>query len=244
MALKSQNMIYLLRLISVCLFFSLWLKPATGQPQKLYPILNDEVKYLYKEFKNIEQDRRYYLDRIVKQLKFNILSGKETEVILIDYSNGAISQMAQAWCSAAAYYYGHPEISFYSGGIENKEIDTRTIQTLEYFGFIIYKNMVEEKPVYEVHYSYGLKPIYLFPKKYLHRYNPPENFMAITLQEAAEMNLPIIKGALNREGILYQDPVGYLDSDMEMEKYQEISRKIALEMFYIFSQLKHVKRNG
>jgi arsenate reductase len=217
---------------------------AIGQPNKLYPILNDEVKYLYKEFDNIDEVRRIYLDRIVTQFKDKILAGEPIDVTLIDYANGAISQMAQAWGMAAAYYYGHPEFKFYSGGIGKKEINTLTIQTLEHYGFIIYKNLDDGKPIYEVYYSYGVKPFYLFPKKYRHHYNPASNFIAITLQDAAEMNLPMIKGALIRESIDFTDPAGYLGREDEREKYRDVSRKIALEMFYIFSKLKHVRPNG
>jgi hypothetical protein len=89
-----------------------------------------------------------------------------------------------------------------------------------------------------------LEPVLAFPKKINHSKNPGNNFMAVILDGNADLNLNNIKGTYNRLFLEYEDPLGYVGSDLEDKKFNESCKRIAVEMFYVFSQLhKRTKSN-
>jgi arsenate reductase (thioredoxin) len=50
----------------------------------------------------------------------------------------------------------------------------------------------------------------------------------------ADENCPFISGAEVRLPVRYEDPKAFDDSPQEADKYDERSRQIATEMFYVF----------
>ena len=68
--------------------------------------------------------------------------------------------------------------------------------------------------------------------------------MAIFVDHNADINISKIRGTYNRVLLSYEDPVGYDGSEMEEQIYIESCKKVAIEMFYVFSQLrKRLKGN-
>lgn len=211
---------------------------------KLYPILNEYVRDFPKEFRKIPEDRRYRLNEIVYFLEEQELNSDPWQLLFISTNQTSVSQMAQVWSKAAAYYFGFSKFESYSGGIKPGEISVNMITTLEKAGFIVYKTDVGGIDVYRVKYSYNLNPIVTFPKKIDHVRNPYHDFMAVFVEENADINIQNIKGTYNRLLLNYEDPVGYDGSDQETLIYEESCRRVAVEMFYVFSQLrKRLKDN-
>ena len=68
---------------------------------------------------------------------------------------------------------------------------------MEKAGFIVYKTNVSGVEVYRIKYSYNLNPIVLFPKKIDHVKNPFSQFMAVFVDEHADLNIKNIKGTYN-----------------------------------------------
>ena len=118
------------------------------------------------------------------------------------------------------------------------EISVNMIKAMEKAGFIVYKSDVEGIDVYRVKYSYNVKPVITFSKKIDHVRNPYRDFMAVVVDENAELNIQNIKGTYNRLLLAYDDPVGYDGSEQETQIYEESCKKVAVEMFYVFSQLR------
>jgi len=205
---------------------------------KLYPILNEYVRDFPTEFRKIPEDRRYRLNEIVYFLEEQRENNAPWQLLFISTNQSSIGQMAQVWSKAAAYYFGFSNFQAYSGGINPGEISVNTITTLEKAGFIVYKTDVDGISVYRVKYSYNLKPIVAFTKKIEHVKNPYNDFMAVVLDENADINIQNIKGTYNRLFLTYEDPVGYEGSDLEEQIYEESCRRVAVEMFYVFSQLR------
>ncbi len=211
---------------------------------KLYPIINEFVRDFPAEFRKIPEDRRYRLNEIVYFLEEQEENKNPWQLLFISTNQSSVSQMAQVWSKAAAYYFGFTKFESFSGGIKPMDISVNMIKALEKAGFIVYKTDVGGIDVYRVKYSYNLKPIVTFPKKIDHVRNPYHDFMAVVVDENAELNIQNIKGTYNRLLLTYDDPVGYDGSEQETLIYDESCRIVAVEMFYVFSQLsKRLKDN-
>ena len=74
-------------------------------------------------------------------------------------------------------------------------------------------------------------------KNILKKINPTKNFAAIMTCSDAEENCPFIPGVDLRIGTTYDDPKAFDNTELQDSKYDERSRQIALETFYIFSKL-------
>ena len=236
-------------LSKITLSFFLFLFPKTTETKDtsfntLYPILNEYIRDFPKEFRKIPEDRRYRLNEIVYFLEDQEKGNDPWQLLFISTNQAAVSQMAQVWSKAAAYYFGFTKFESYSGGIKPNEISINMIKELEKAGFIVYKSDVGGIDVYRVKYSYNLEPIVAFPKKINHVRNPYHDFMAVFVEENADINIQNIKGTYNRLLLKYDDPVGYDGSDQESFIYEESCRKVAVEMFYVFSQLRKKIENN
>ena len=238
-------MLVLKLFFSVLLFFPGGLSESRDSNfNTLYPILNEYVRDFPKEFRKIPEDRRYRLNEIVYFLEEQEENNAPWQLVFISTNQSSVSHMAQTWSKAAAYYFGYSNFQSYSSGIKPDEISLNTILALEEAGFIVYKVDVGGIDVYRIKYSYNLSPIIAYPKKIDHVKNPYDNFMAVFVEENADMNIQNIKGTYNRLLLSYDDPVGYESSDLEDQVYKESCRKVAIEMFYVFSQLhKRLKDN-
>lgn len=104
------------------------------------------------------------------------------------------------------------------------------------FGFVIEKER-EENPIYSLTYNENQKSIVAFSKVYDDKSNAQKEFAAIMTCDHADENCPFIPGAEARIPIRYNDPKAFDDTPLESEKYDERSREIATELFYVFGQI-------
>lgn len=242
--MTGVSMVFLKHCISFLFLFStIYSYGQETNFNKLYPILDEYVRDFPKEFRKISEDRRYRLNEIIYFLEEQRENNVPRQLIFISTNQSSVSQMAQTWSKAAAYYFGFPNFQSFSGGIKPHEISLNTIISMEKAGFIIYKSDVEGIGVYRVKYSYNLNPIVVFPKKIRHKKNPYTDFMAVFVEENADVNISNIKGTYHRLLLNYNDPVGYEGSGLEDQMYEESCKKVAIEMFYIFSQLHKRMKN-
>ncbi len=211
---------------------------------KLYPILEEYVKRFPVEFRKIPEDRRYRLNEVVYYLEEQIKNNEPSQLLFIDTSQIGVSQLMQVWSKTAAYYFGFTNFESFSGGISPNEIEEKTITSMEKAGFIAYKSKVDRLEVYRIKYSYNLQPIVAFPKKVDHVKNPYEDFMAITVDENTEINLPKIKGTYHRLFLNYEMSHGNQESDIGVVSYENMCQKVAVEMFYVFAQLRKRTRDN
>lgn len=223
------------------LFLSPLLNYSDGHEKstnKLYPILNEYVKVFPQEFRKIPEDRRYRLNEIIYFLEDQKKNNDPMQLTFIGTNQASVSQMAQVWSKAAAYYFGFSEFESFSSGIKPIEITLNSITTLEKAGFIIYKNDIDGIDVYRIKYSHNLEPIVAFPKKIEHVKNPNDNYMAVFVEENADLNISNLRGTYHRLLLSYDDPIGYEGSGLENDIYEKGCRQVATEMFYVFSQLR------
>jgi len=213
--------------------------PAQKGPKKLYPILQNYVRNLYPEYRNIPEERRRIIEELASYIRGNFQTNVKTELLFVGSNNSTRSQFSYVWAQTAAYYYGIKGVSFFSGGVSPSDIDTQTISALEDAGFIAYKINQNDLTAYEVKYSYNLSPLLIWPKKYnLKGQQPTINFASIVVCANADINLPVIKGTNFRTSLHYFDPKAYQNTADAMDHYKDKCREVAMEMFYLFYLLK------
>ncbi len=217
---------------------------STKSFNRLYPILNEYIREFPRELRNIPEERRYRLNEIVYFLAEQYTGNNNGQVLFITTNEATVGQMASAWSKAAAYYFGFRNFQAYTGGLKPEKITENTIISLEKAGFIVYKSTTGGMDQYRIKYSYNLDPLVSFPKKLDHSRNPSANYMAVVLDKNADMNINDIRGTYNRLFLDYEDPAGYQGAFVETAKYDETCRRIAIEMFYVFSQLKKRLENS
>ncbi len=209
----------------------------------LYPILNEYVRELYKEFKNIPEERRFRLNEIVRYVEEQRDLRKLPQLMFINTDDATMSHMARIWAKTAAYYFRYERLETFSGGIKPQKITLNTILALEKAGFIIYKSDMDGLEFYKVKFSYNIPSLLVFPKKTDHKLNPTQDYLAVFTEENAELNLPKLRGTLNRLLLVYDDPQGFEGVENIREIYDNRCRQVAIEMFYVFAQLRRRDKN-
>ena len=184
---------------------------------------------------SISDERKSLLQALIDYIKSKREKGQPIRLNFICTHNSRRSQLAQIWAQTAADYFEIPAFC-YSGGVEVTACNERTIRSLERSGFIISKHG-HSNPIYFILQDKDTKPIIVFSKLYDDVINPHGNFATIMTCSHADENCPFIPGAEERIPVRYEDPKEFDDTDLESAKYDERSKQIASEMFYVFSRV-------
>ena len=184
---------------------------------------------------DISEDRIAKLQPLIDYIKSKREKGQPIRLNFICTHNSRRSQLAQIWAQTAADYFEIPAFC-YSGGVEVTACNERTIRSLERSGFIISKHG-HSNPIYFILQDKDTRPIIVFSKLYDDVINPHGNFATIMTCSHADENCPFIPGAEERIPVRYEDPKEFDDTDLESAKYDERSKQIASEMFYVFSRV-------
>jgi hypothetical protein len=96
----------------------------------------------------------------------------------------------------------------------------------------------EENPVYLIQFSDDRPPMRAFSKIYNEGGNPTDAYIALMCCSQADMQCPVVEGASARFAIHYVDPRECDDTDEEVTAYDSRCWEIAIEMFYLMSQIK------
>ena len=183
----------------------------------------------------ISEERKSVLHPLIEYIKSKREKGQPIRLNFICTHNSRRSQFSQIWAQTAADYFEIPAFC-YSGGVEVTACNERTIRSLERSGFIISKHG-HSNPIYFILQDLDTRPIIIFSKLYDDIINPHGIFATIMTCSHADENCPFIPGAEERIPIRYEDPKEFDDTVMESEKYDERSKQIASEMFFVFSRV-------
>ena len=190
-----------------------------------------DTALIWKERKNILQPLIDFIQTKVDQKAIVNLN-------FICTHNSRRSHLSQAWAQAIGTYYGINNLFCYSAGTEATALFLIAAKTLENSGFKIETLSEGDNPVYSIKYANNLHPIIGFSKTIYSDFNPKSNFAAIMTCSSADEECPFITRAEKRIPITYEDPKVADGTPYQIEKYEERSSQIALEMKYVFSQLK------
>ena len=188
------------------------------------------------DFSSITDERKTILQELINYVQAQKSASKEIHLNFICTHNSRRSQFSQLWAQTASYYYGI-DASCYSGGVEITAFNERAVASVKRFGFKVEQNG-EGNPKYAVTFSEGSKPLIMFSILYDDASSAQSNFAAVMTCSHADENCPYIPGADKRIPVRYNDPKAFDDTVQEQEKYDERSKEIATEMFYVFSEVK------
>lgn len=205
--------------------------------KEYYPEINSFISDVIKDFESIEDDRKRQLKKLALYIKSKRDAGEEAKIVYICTHNSRRSHMSQLWGMVAADYYGVEDISTYSGGTEATAFNPRSVACLKRAGFKIEPKTEGENPIYTVSYSNNRPTVEAFSKKYTHEDNPSGNFAAVMTCSDADKNCPTVEGASMRLAIPYVDPKVSDNTPEEAATYDERCKQIAIEEFYLFSQV-------
>ena len=201
-----------------------------GSQIRLLPKLQTFVDEL--DLSSVEEERKPVLQPLIGYIQNKKNNGREINLNFICTHNSRRSQLAQVWGKVAASYYGL-EINSFSGGVEVTAFNKRAVECLKRAGFEIEKEG-DENPIYSVYFAEKEGALNTFSKVYDYHENSSDKFAAIMTCSHADENCPFIYGAEVRLQVRYEDPKAFDDSPQEADKYDERSRQIATEMFYVF----------
>ena len=181
------------------------------------------------------RERKKLLQVLIDYIKKKQAAEEEVHLNFICTHNSRRSQFAQIWAIIAANYYGI-DVSCYSGGTEVTSFNERAVESLKRSGLIIFHEG-DQNPTYSITYSEDSAAIEAYSKLYDASANPTTEFAAVMTCSDADANCPFIPGAKKRIPLHYEDPKEFDESPEEETMYDERSKQIASEMFYVFSQI-------
>lgn len=200
----------------------------------MYSDLEKYISSLKTEMDSIPDDRKELLKEMADFVRD---SEDKAKLTFICTHNSRRSHLSQVWSAVAAYHYGFGDkVETYSGGTESTAFNPRAVAALERAGFEI-ENPGGENPRYQVSFSENSQAMECFSKKYDDPANPSEGFLAVMTCSHADETCPFIPGAALRIPIPYDDPKESDGTERETETYDERSRQIAAEMFYMMSKV-------
>lgn len=120
--------------------------------------------------------------------------------------------------------------------MEVTAFNERAVESIKRSGFKV-TSKGEGNPMYYILSSNDANPIATFSKLYDDPINPTKGFAAIMTCSHADENCPFIAGTEKRIPVRYEDPKEFDNTSKEAEMYDERSRQIGTEMFYVFSKL-------
>ncbi|MDG3581991.1 low molecular weight phosphatase family protein [Galbibacter pacificus] len=185
----------------------------------------------------VTKERKEIFKPLIEYVNVNYSKNKRVTINFICTHNSRRSHLAQVWAQTMAYHFGIKKVACYSGGTEATAVFPMVTRTLKEQGFRIQTLSEGKNPVYAIKYAENEHPIIGFSKRYDDVFNPENGFAAIMTCSQADTGCPFIAGAEKRIPITYNDPKEFDDSLEQAKKYMERSNQIAVEMWYVFSQI-------
>ena len=188
---------------------------------------------------NIRKERLATLDQLAHWIPGRPLT-EPTYITVICTHNSRRSHLGQVWLQAAAWHYEFDNLRTWSGGTEGTALYPSAAEALRSQGVELSQNTHQENPIYRIQLQSGQPPFDVFSKRYSHPSNPQSGFAAILVCNEANEACPIVSGAVARFSLPYEDPKISDGTEQESRIYQERSKEIGAEMFYIIQRARAI----
>lgn len=186
---------------------------------------------------SISADRQSVLQPLIEYVKRKAAAGEEACLQFVCTHNSRRSQLAQIWAQTFADYFG-VRARCLSGGVEVTAFNERAVASLQRSGFVVTSERSDSaNPLYLLRYDENSRPIRAFSKRFDDPENAAEAFAAVMVCSHADENCPFIPGTEQRIAVRYEDPKVFDGTPEEAARYDERSRQIASEMWFVFSQI-------
>lgn len=202
------------------------------------------IESLVTEAENLPPERRELLDEAARFVTQQIKEGKHADLVFICTHNSRRSQFGQVWAKVAAEYYGLDKVRTYSGGTETTACNLRTVQSLRRAGLQVVATSKGDNPVYLAQYAEDRPAMRLSSKVYSDQPDSVEGFAAMMCCSDADEKCPVVDGATVRVALHYLDPKVSDDTAAESATYDDRSRQIGGEMFYLFGTVQQMLADG
>jgi len=201
--------------------------------------MNTDILNLIETFSpdNIGEERKAILNELVTYISTKASKNEDILLNFICTHNSRRSHLSQIWAQTMAHHWKIKNVFCYSGGTEATAMFYKVAETLTKQGFEVLKLSEGTNPVYAIKYDAVAAPIICFSKEYHHDFNPAGRYGAVVTCNSADEACPVVLGAESRFPIKYDDPKAFDNTDLMDQKYEERSRQIAHEMWYIFNQV-------
>jgi arsenate reductase len=187
---------------------------------------------------NIPEQRKVELAKIADYISS---SRKANEVANLNFNcthNSRRSHLSQIWAQTAATYYGLTDyVLSFSGGTEATAFNSRAVAAIQRVGFKV-QNPGGVNPRYAVSFAPNIAPMICYSKVFDNQEEELTDFVAVMTCSEADQNCPFIPNASLRVAIPYEDPKEADGTDFEQQRYDERTKQIATEMFYLMSLVK------
>lgn len=202
----------------------------------MYQKLTTCIQTFEDGFSKISAERKKTLRQIADFIRSNIRAGNHARLTFICTHNSRRSHLCQIWATVFAHHFGLENIQTFSGGTQATAFNHRAVAAIEGVGFKV-EDPGGENPHYKVFFEEEREPLICFSKTFDDAYNPQENFAAVMTCADADENCPFVPGASARFSIPYVDPKESDGTDREAQTYDERCRQIAIEMYYLMSEV-------
>jgi len=201
-----------------------------------YTVLNDFISNL--DTQSIAAERKQTLLLLVDYIQEKVNNKRPIRLNFICTHNSRRSHLSQVWAQTMSHNFGIKNVTCYSGGTEATALFPMVAATLANTGFEVKMLSEGKNPVYCINFHENEHPVIGFSKTMDDDFNPKSDFAAIMTCSQADEGCPFVPGAEKRIPITYEDPKVFDNTPQQAEKYNERSKQIATEMFYVFSQIK------
>ncbi len=185
-------------------------------------------------------ERKVLLDEAVRKLKNLLADSPRPMLLFVCTHNSRRSHLARVWAEVVQHQLsdGKPQVRMESAGTEATACNERTIASLERTGFQIEKKSESENPVYYCAFvEAGGYPAMKLWSKTLDDPAIEAPVVAIMTCSDADLNCPIVPGAVGRIRLTYDDPKSSDGTPEEAGTYDRRSAQIAGEMHYVLSRV-------
>lgn len=184
---------------------------------------------------SIPTERKESLDLIAAFVKERKSEAKTADLTFICTHNSRRSHLSQLWAATAAWSFGQDHVRTYSGGTDATAFNPRAVAAVQRAGFNVL-TPAGMNPVYQVSFTRDRNPEDCWSKKYDDPANPQKDFCAVMTCSEADTNCPIVRGALDRVSLPYNDPKEADGTPEEAARYDERCLQIAAELWYVMQQ--------
>ena len=182
-------------------------------------------------------ERQQLLRAAADAIAMQLAEHKQASLIFICTANSRRSQLGQVWGKIAAAHYGLVGIETYSGGTEASACNPRTVSALRRAGFTVSEPTAGDNPRYYLLFAENQPALQLYSKRFSHPANPQRDFVAMMCCDDADEACPMVAGAVARISLSYADPKSADGTPGEDAAYDERSRQIAAEMFFLMGKV-------
>ena len=196
--------------------------------------INEKLKKFILDLKmdQIHNERLKIFDKIIKSINQNTMNNSYPNILFVCTHNSRRSQFAEIWANTINCILKQ-KIKIFSAGIFKTAVHYQVINAIRDAGF----NIRKKGNNYYLKYSNNYKEIKIYSKK-IDDINTNSFLIVINTCSDADINCPSLPNTLERFLLSYEDPKISDNTKFEKKIYQETCKKIASEIFYLFSNLK------